>query len=100
MSPGAANLYVYYRVRSADAAHLIAAVDSLQARLCSEFPGLVCSLSRRADDDAKGPTFMETYSHAEGLSPPLQQLIEANVGPALRAWIVGDRHVERFIPCA
>ena len=100
MSPGAANLYVYYRVRSADAAQLIAAVDSLQARLCSEFPGLVCSLSRRADDGAKGPTFMETYRHAEGLSPPTQQMIEDQVGPALRAWIVGDRHVERFIPCA
>ena len=100
MSPGAANLYVYYRVRSADAAQLIAAVDSLQARLRPEFPGLVCSLSRRLDDAAQDATLMETYSHAEGLSPSSQQLIEQRMGPALRAWIVGDRHVERFIPCA
>ena len=100
MSPGAANLYVYYRVRSADTPRLIAAVQDVQARLRTEIPGLVCSLSQRAIDDAQGPTFMETYSHAEGLSPPLQQLIEAHVGPALRAWIVGDRHVERFTPCA
>ena len=100
MSPGAANLYVYYRVRLADAAQLVAAVDTLQARLRIAIPGLVCSLSQRLDDGAKGPTFMETYSHAEGLSPPSQQLIEEHMGPALRAWIVGDRHVERFTPCA
>lgn len=100
MSPGAANLYVYYRVRSADAPQLIAAVHALQARLRSEIPGLICSFSLRAMDDAQGPTFMETYSHAEGLDAQSQQLIEARAGRLLGAWIVGDRHVERFVPCA
>ena len=100
MSLGAANLFVYYRVRAADVAQLIAAVDTLHARLRMAHPGLVCSLSRRLDDTAQDTTLMETYSHAEALSPSSQQLIEQRMGPALRAWIVGDRHVERFIPCA
>lgn len=100
MSPGAANLYVYYRVRSADAPQLIAAVHALQVRLRSEIPGLNCSLSQRAIDDAQGPTFMETYSHVDGLDAKSQQLIESGTERALREWIVGDRHVERFVPCA
>lgn len=100
MSPGAANLYVYYRVQPADAPRSIAAVQGLHAHWRSEMPGLACTLSQRADDDTQHVTLMETYTHPEGLSPRWQQAIERSAGQALAPWIVGERHLERFVPCA
>ena len=100
MNPGAANLYIYYRVRPADAPQLIAAVRNLQAQWRSELPGLACTLSQRVDDDRQHLTLMETYTHPQGLSPQWQQAIEAGAGRSLASWIDGERHVERFEPCA
>lgn len=100
MSPGAASLYVYYRVRPVDAPPLIAAAQALHARWRSELPGLVCTLSQRAEDGTPHLTLMESYSHPEGLSPHWQQVLEAGAAHALAPWIVGPRHLERFVPCA
>lgn len=100
MNPGAANLYIYYRVRPADAPQLIAAVRDLQAQWRSELPGLDCTLSQRVDDGQPHLTLMETYVHPQGLSPAWQRAIEAGVERRLSRWIDGERHVERFEPCA
>lgn len=100
MTPGAANLYIYYRVRAAHVSQLIAAVRVQQAQWQSELPGLVCTLSRRADDDARDPTLMETYLHPQGLSVEWQHKIEAAMARRIARWIEGARHIERFLPCA
>lgn len=100
MKPGAANLYIYYRVRPADAPQLIASVHALQARWRSELPGLACTLNQRVDDGEPHLTLMETYTHPQGLSTQWQQAIEAGAGHALARWIDGERHAERFVPCA
>ncbi len=100
MSPGAANQYVYYRVRPADAPALIAAVRALHATWQAALPGLACTLSQRAEIGAELLTLMETYSHAEGLGQAWQRDIERAARDRLAAWIVGERHVESFVPCA
>ena len=100
MNPGAANLYVYYRVRPADAPQLIGAVRALHAQWRAELPGLDCTLSQRVDEGGPQLTLMETYVHSHGLSSQWQQTIEAGAGRALARWIDGVRHVERFLPCA
>lgn len=100
MSPGAANVYVYYRVAPADAPRLMAAARALHATWQAALPGLVCTLSRRVEAVADLLTLMETYAHVEGLSPASQHDIERAACEQLGAWIVGVRHVERFVPCA
>jgi Domain of unknown function (DUF4936) len=100
VSLGAARLYVYYRVRPGDAPVLIAAVRALQAQWQAAHPGLVCSLSQRGDAAAEALTLMETYAHAGGVPANWQAEIERDARDQLGAWIVGERHVEVFVPCA
>ena len=100
MSPGAAQVFVYYRVRAADVAAAIAAVRALHAGLQAALPGLVCTLSRRADDAADLPTLMETYGHVDGVGDTWRLEIERVAREGLAAWTVGERHIEVFVPCA
>lgn len=99
MSSGAAQVFVYYRVRAEDAAAAIAAVQACQARLRLTWPGLVCTLSRRADEAAEHVTLMETYAHADGVAAAARREIERELGTAVQAWRLGERHVEVFVPC-
>ena len=108
------ELFVYYRVRSAqtDAAHRAAL--AFQGELRSRHPALMTRLLRRAENtiygiggdiaDASEQTWMETYAidartDAAGVSPALQAEIEAG-GRALAPFIHGTRHTEVFIACA
>jgi len=100
VSPGAARVYVYYRVRPTDAAAVIAAVRALHASLRAAMPELSCTLSRRAEQDGDLLTLMETYAHADGVTGDWQRAIECSAHEQLAAWIVGARHVEVFVPCA
>lgn len=100
MSLGAAQLYVYYRVRLGEAPVLIAAVRALQAQWQAAHPGLACSLSQRADAAAEALTLMETYTYPGGVPSNWQAEIERDAHEQLGAWIVGERHVEVFMPCA
>ena len=100
MSSGAAQVFVYYRVRPADAAALIAAAKTLHAALQAALPGLVCSLQRRAEGDTDLLTLMETYGHADGVDDAWRLRIERSARAALARWIVGERHAEVFVPCA
>jgi predicted metal-binding protein len=96
----AVQIFVYYRIRAADAAPAIAAVAAFQASLCRSIPGLAGELSRRVDDGADLLTLMETYVHADAASPDWQHDIERLARKQLATWIVGERHVEVFVPCA
>ena len=100
MNAGAAQVYVYYRVRRSDAPALIAAVRELHARWQAAHPGLVCTLSRRVDDSADALTLMETVAHTDGVPAAWQNALEREAVERLGAWTVGERHVEVFVPCA
>ena len=100
MTSQAEQVFVYYRVQAVDVAAAIAAAHAFQAHLQTLMPGLACTLSRRVEDDAERSTLMETYGHADGVGPDRQRDIERLAGDALAAWIVGERHVEVFVPCA
>ena len=108
------ELFVYYRVRSAqtDAAHRAAL--AFQGELRSRHPALMARLLCRAENpihgidsdsaDAGEQTWMETYAidartDAAGVSQALQAEIEAG-GRALAPFIHGTRHTEVFIACA
>ena len=100
MNSQAAQVFVYYRVQAADVTAAIAAAHALQVHLRALMPGLSCTLSRRVDNDAERPTLMETYGHVDGVGPDRQRDIERLAGDALAAWLIGERHVEIFVPCA
>lgn len=100
---GGAQLYVYYRVRPADAAAVIAAVGALHAGWRARWPGLACTLARRAEahDRADEPcTLMEIYQQPGGVPEACQREIERAARERLAAWVVGERHLEVFVPCA
>ena len=100
MSSGAAQVFVYYRVRAADVPALIADVQSLQAHWRAAFPGLACTLSRRVGDQTDPVTLMETYCHATEATAAWHDAIENRARDRLAMWIVGERHVEVFVACA
>lgn len=100
MGRGGAQLYVYYRVQPADLPALIAAVHALQSDLQAVLPGVVCTLSQRAEPGDGPLTLMETYAHPRGVGADWQQEIERSARERLAAWSVGERHVEVFVPCA
>ena len=96
------EVFIYYRVRAADAAALLAAAQRWHASLRQQYPGLKPRLLRRSDDGHALQTWMETYAAdplPEGISPALQSDIEAQAR-VLAPWIDGPRHIEVFSPCA
>jgi hypothetical protein len=100
------ELFIYYRVRAADAAAALAAVREMQARLRTEFPSLRARVLRRPDrdnaPDNRLQTWMETYATDAGMTDTLREHIAAQA-LALRPLIDGDRHIEAFAafdPCA
>ena len=103
MSAGAAQVFVYYRVRAADAPLVIAAVHAAFIELQAALPGLDCRLSQRADEASQATelrTLMESYAHAAGVSAAMQGVIEAQLASLLAEWIVGERQTEIFVACA
>ena len=112
------ELFVYYRVRAAQAGAARCVVLAFQGELSLRHPALTARLLRRdesaiqgsANDSAKDSakdseqTWMETYTldsrtHAGGVSETLQAEIEA-AACALAPFIHGARHTEVFIACA
>ena len=101
---GMRELFVYYRVATADAAAAQAQVQALHAQLRGIDPGLDARLLRRPDEADGQQTWMETYAldageGPAGVGPELQAEIEARAGRLLTL-IDGPRHVEVFVPCA
>ncbi|MYM67375.1 DUF4936 family protein [Pseudoduganella sp. FT55W] len=94
------DLYIYYKVKDADAASLEAAVASMQATLAQRH-GVAGQLKRRPEAKDGVQTWMEVYpSTPEGFAAALDGAVhEAGV----LSWIAGLRHTEAFMdvaPCA
>jgi len=92
------ELFVYYRIETANTVAARAAVEAMHARLRGLHSGLVARLLVRDEDGSASPTWMEAYAlpgSAEGVDRRLEAAIEA----AAAAWahlLVGPRHVEAF----
>lgn len=97
----AAQVFVYYRVEPEDARRAIAAVRTMQSELCAAVPGLHCSLGQREEiAQTECLTLMETYSSDVDGPAAWRHIVEALAAQRLRHWIVGERHLETFLPCA
>lgn len=92
------ELFVYYRIRKADAVAAREAVSGMQSELRLSQTGLRARLFTRQSVDGGLQTWMETYSLAggkQGIDADLEAAIEA----AAAAWshlVDGTRHVEAF----
>lgn len=75
------------------------ALRELHAEWQIEMPGLRSELLRRADQSA-GLTLLETHLCEHGLSPEWQERIERDASARLETFLVGERHIEVFEPCA
>lgn len=122
------ELFVYYRVRAAQAGVARRAALAFQAELGSRYPALTARLLRRDEgevidtsigtsvdknidknashdnDRGRDATWMETYLidpriDAAGVSAALQAEIEA-AARVLEPFLNGTRHTEVFIACA
>jgi quinol monooxygenase YgiN len=93
------RLYIYFRVERDRVAEVAAAVRALQAAWSAAMPGLRCELMRRVDDSGD-VTLMETYSCGDGVGADWQARIETDAAKHLQRWLLGERHIEIFEPCA
>ena len=97
------ELFIYYRLRSIDAAAAREVVSVYQARLRQAYPALSTRLLRRPEETDGEQTWMETYStdpmqEPAGVSADMQSAIESQ-GLALAPWLRGTRHTEVFTLC-
>jgi hypothetical protein len=101
--PLSAQVFVYYRVRAEHRIEAATALRALHTKWRASDPGLGCELLQRVDDgrDRDGAvTLMEVYRHPDGVSPTWQQRIEVEARAVLAPWLIDERHVEVFAPCA
>lgn len=90
------DLYVYYRVAAHRAAEArLAAAALLDAVTRSS--GLTGTLHRREDDPS---TWMEVYRKVDDADQFIALLNTAVTASGLEVCLDGERHVERFVPCA
>ena len=97
------ELFIYYRLRSSDAAAALAVVLSYQALLRARHPTLIARLLHRSIDGDALQTWMETYStdpmrEPAGITLEIQSEIEAHARPLL-PMLTGTRHTEVFSAC-
>lgn len=95
------DLYIYYKVKDADAASLQAAVVSMQAAL-RQHHGIAGKLKRRPETKDGLQTWMEVYESApQGFAAELEAAVHQ---AGVLEWIAGLRHTEVFVdvasPCA
>lgn len=90
------ELFIYYRVRNADARAARNAVVAMHDALRSSRPGLRARLLIRREDGTQ--TWMETYStsaESTGIDTAFEATIEGHAKD-LAPFIDGTRHVEAF----
>jgi hypothetical protein len=93
------ELFVYYRVDSANAAAARRAVQAMHDGLRRVHPGLEARLLIRAGDGSTPQTWMEVYAlpgSSRGVDADLGAAIEAQAAGWLHL-IAGSRHVEAFV---
>lgn len=102
MSPAPRNVYfVYYKVPVANRQAAFDEVESMQAGLRSNWPGLATRLMHRSDEppgaqsEGGQETWMEVYEHPEGLGAPFVRDLQARVAK-VPAGLMGVRHTETF----
>ena len=98
MSAARRELYVYYRIAQVHARAATDAVSTWQRELRSARPGLVARVLRQPEVRDGAVTLMETYAFEPGtgsIDDGLQVALACGV-PALRAWLIGERHAEAF----
>lgn len=91
------ELYVYYRIDPRDAAAGRAQVEGLFEQLCRRHPGLQARLLKQPPADGTAETWMEVYTHPQGIGAPLQAGIQAAAHGVPQARL-GERHAEAFVP--
>ena len=91
------ELFVYYKVRDADAEAARRAARTMQDELRRTHAGLVARLLTRAGDGDGLQTWMEIYSlaGAAGIDPRFEAEIERQA-TSWAALVAGLRHVEAF----
>lgn len=97
------ELYVYYRVRRVDAGPYRQAMDRLRDGLVGALPGLELRVLQRDDPAAPADhdTWMEIHRcPPQGIEPAVERRIESLAARHLDGLIVGERHLERFVPRA
>ena len=92
------SLFIYYRIASANAAAARSAVEAMQYTLRERHAGLQAALWRRPQEKDGMQTWMETYTHADGVDESIEADIAA-AALALQPWLQGPRHAEVFVPC-
>ena len=98
-APSMRELYVYYRVREADAAAAQRDIERLHDELRAAHAGLQVRLLRRPNASDGLQTWMETYARPadpRGVDETLQADIE-RCAERHRAHLEGPRHVEVFV---
>lgn len=89
------ELYVYYRIGRDDSAAGRQQVQRLFDQLQRQHPGLQARLLRRPLQAAEPETWMEVYTHPDGVSSQLHAAIDAASRHTPRARL-GERHAEVF----
>ena len=88
------DLYIYYKVKDADAVSLQAAAAVMQVTLAQRH-GVAGQLKRRPETREGMQTWMEVYpSTPEGFAAVLDSAVHE---AGLLAWIAGLRHTEVFM---
>jgi hypothetical protein len=90
------ELFIYWRLRSADLAAAIETVRRFQAGLGARCGGLAAGLYQRHHAGGVAVTLMETYRIPGGVGPALEAEIVADGDLLFAPWCVGERHVEAF----
>jgi hypothetical protein len=83
--------FVYFRVAREHEADAVAALRAVHVR----WPALRCELLRRADERVEHVTLMEVYATHEA-----QAVAQQEASDAVAPWLIGERHLEVFEPCA
>ena len=96
MSHARRELFVYYRVKSAQWRDAALAVERLQQQLRQSHAGLTARLLRRPETADDLVTLMEVYAlEGVGVTPEIEADI-AHAASVLEPWLVGERHCEGF----
>jgi hypothetical protein len=89
------ELYVYYRVATVHWRDAADAVAHWQQRLEQARPGLSARVLRRPETRDDAITLMEVYAGSATIDTAIEAVI-ARGAPELHAWLLGERHIERF----
>lgn len=98
MTLGAHQLFVYWRVASADTEAALQALRDWQRSLEVRHPALRTRRYLRSDGTRGDATVMEVYAlnAAPGIDVALQRQVEQEGSSVLQRWLRGVRHVEVF----